>query len=161
MLSRNVEQRKITGLKLNTRCPILTHILFSDDTNIFGKADRKEADAIGVVIGQYCRLSGLSIDREKSAILFSSNTPTERKEKIAAKFEVDLSISMGNYLGLPAEWGRSKVETFNYMIERLTTRAEGWKSVLLSAGGREVMAKTILQAIQSYLFQFSCCQTSF
>ncbi|CAN1146470.1 hypothetical protein LINPERHAP2_LOCUS15264 [Linum perenne] len=96
----------------------------------------KEDEVIGRVLEQYCALSGQTINKEKSAVRFSSNTPLERKTDVARRFEVDLSISMGKYLGLPAEWGKSKGETFKFMAERLIARAERWKSSLLSAGGR-------------------------
>ncbi|CAN1837891.1 hypothetical protein LINPERHAP1_LOCUS35244 [Linum perenne] len=136
---------------LTLRRPILTHILFVDDTLIFDRADMKEAEAFWKVLNWYCILSSQAINREKSSILFSSNTPANMKVEIVDLFGADLSFFMGKYLGLPAEWGRSKGETFKFMIERLTTRAEGWKSTLLLAGGREVMVKAILQALPSYL----------
>ncbi|CAN1269326.1 LINE-1 retrotransposable element ORF2 protein [Linum perenne] len=152
LLEREVEQKWIMGLRMTSRCPVLTHILFADDTVIFGRANLKEAEAYWKILNRYCTLSGQAINRDKSAILFSSNTPQTTKSEIAGLFEVNLSVSMGKYLGLPAEWGRSKSETFKFMMERLSARAAGWKSVLLSAGGKEVMVKAILQALPSYLF---------
>ncbi|CAN1325525.1 LINE-1 reverse transcriptase homolog [Linum perenne] len=152
MLQKEVCCGSLMGIRLNPRCPILSHVMFADDTVIFGKAEPKEMKRITEVLRTYCIISGQTVNENKSAMFFSSNTPQERKIEIAAYLNIDLSRSLGNYLGLPAEWGRSKSEAFNFMLERLSTRAEGWKSVLLSTGGREVMIKSILQAIPSYLF---------
>ncbi|CAN1320599.1 LINE-1 reverse transcriptase homolog [Linum perenne] len=155
MLHNEVRKGGIVGVKLNPQCPILTHVMFADDTVIFGRADMKEMRKVAEVLRQYCYISGQEINEHKSAIFFSANTPQPRKVEIAAVLNIDLSCSLGNYLGLPAEWGRSRTEAFSYMLDRLTTRAEGWKSVLLSTGGREVMIKSVLQAISSYLFSRS------
>ncbi|CAN1829772.1 LINE-1 retrotransposable element ORF2 protein [Linum perenne] len=152
MLQREVQAGGLCGVKLNPRCPVLTHVMFADDTVIFGRADLREMQKVADTIRQYCNISGQAINESKSAMFFSANTPQERRVEVAAVLNVDLSRNLGNYLGLLAEWGRSKTEAFGFMLDRLTTRAEGWKSVLLSTGGREVMIKSVLQAIPSYLF---------
>ncbi|CAN1149456.1 hypothetical protein LINPERHAP2_LOCUS17033 [Linum perenne] len=52
---------------------------------------------------------------------------------------------MGRYLGVPFEWGNTKTETVKYILERLSSKAQNWKSCLLSHTGRETMIKAVLQ----------------
>ncbi|CAN0837158.1 LINE-1 retrotransposable element ORF2 protein [Linum grandiflorum] len=152
MLQRDISSGLLKGLKLNHRCPTLSHVLFADDTVIFGKASRDEALQLQLTLSRYCRLSGQAINSTKSAIKFSANTPLEVKQQIATIFGTSIDDQLGSYLGLPTEWGRSRAETFRFMLERLQQRASSWKSLILSHGGRETLAKAILQAIPSYLF---------
>ena len=54
------------------------------------------------------------------------------------------------YLGLPMVGGKSKVSTFREVQERVTKRVMGWKEKYISKVGREVLIKTIAQAIPTY-----------
>ena len=54
------------------------------------------------------------------------------------------------YLGLPMVGGKSKVSTFREVQERVTKRVMGWKEKYISEAGREVLIKTVAQAIPTY-----------
>lgn len=46
--------------------------------------------------------------------------------------------------------GKSKVDVFGCLKDRIWKKAYGWKEKLLSMGGKEVLIKAILQAIPTY-----------
>ncbi|XP_065635520.1 uncharacterized protein LOC136070080 [Quercus suber] len=54
------------------------------------------------------------------------------------------------YLGLPSLVGRGKRESFNYIKERVWKKLQGWEGKLLSQAGREVLVKSVIQAIPTY-----------
>ena len=54
------------------------------------------------------------------------------------------------YLGLPMMGGKSNVSTFKELQEMVTKRVMGWKKKHISKGGREVLIKTVAQAIPIY-----------
>ena len=54
------------------------------------------------------------------------------------------------YLGLPSLVGRGKRESFNFLKERVWKKLQGWEGKLLSQAGREVLIKTIIQAIPTF-----------
>ena len=54
------------------------------------------------------------------------------------------------YLGLSAFVGRAKKQNFVYIKERIWKRLQGWKEKLLSQAGREVLIKSVIQAIPTY-----------
>ena len=60
------------------------------------------------------------------------------------------------YLGLPLIIGKSKVEIFAEIKERVERKLLGWKEKMLSVGGREVLIKAVAQAIPTYTM--SCFQ---
>lgn len=54
------------------------------------------------------------------------------------------------YLGLPSLIGRNKKETFTYVKDRIWKRINSWKGKTLSMAGREILLKSVAQAIPSY-----------
>ena len=54
------------------------------------------------------------------------------------------------YLGLPMLSGKSKVGTFKELQEKITKRVLGWKEKFISKAGREILIKTVAQAIPTY-----------
>jgi len=55
------------------------------------------------------------------------------------------------YLGLPSMVGRSKKATFSFIKDKVWQRISSWSSKCLSKVEREVMIKSVLQAIPSYV----------
>jgi len=55
------------------------------------------------------------------------------------------------YLGLPSMVGRSKEATFGFIKDRIWHKINSWSSKCLSKAGREVMIKSVLQFIPSYI----------
>ena len=60
------------------------------------------------------------------------------------------------YLGLPSIIGKSKVEIFAEIKERVERKLSRWKEKMLSVGGQEILIKAIAQAIPTYTM--SCFQ---
>lgn len=46
--------------------------------------------------------------------------------------------------------GKSKVNTFKGIQEKIAKRVTGWKEKFISKAGREILIKTIAQAIPTY-----------
>lgn len=55
------------------------------------------------------------------------------------------------YLGLPMEISHFKVDAFNYFKERVQKKLQGWREKTLSAAGKEVMIKSVIQSIPTYV----------
>ncbi|XP_024642261.2 uncharacterized protein [Medicago truncatula] len=60
-------------------------------------------------------------------------------------------LGTGKYLGLPSMVGRSKKATFSFIKDRVWQKISSWSSKCLSKAGREVMIKSVLQSIPSYI----------
>ena len=54
------------------------------------------------------------------------------------------------YLGLPTTAGRIASGTFDHLSERARGRIQGWSEKLLACAGREILLKTVVQAIPTY-----------
>ena len=55
------------------------------------------------------------------------------------------------YLGLPTPEGRLKADRFQFIVDRLTKRCSAWEERHLSAGGKDVLIKSVAQAIPVYV----------
>jgi hypothetical protein len=96
------------------------------------------------------------INREKTAIYFSSNTSQATRQLILEFWGSQGASNFDKYLGLPAMIGRSKKSIFNGLKERIVQRLQGWKEIFLSKAGREVLIKAIAQAIPTYAMNCFC-----
>ncbi|CAN1346925.1 LINE-1 retrotransposable element ORF2 protein [Linum perenne] len=149
LVERSVARKEIHGIKLNRRGPLLTHCLFADDTIIFGEASPNELTKILSIFNSYGKFTGQEINTEKSSIFFSRNVEDNTKNDILRI--MGCQIGNSKYLGVPTEWGRSRKETFDFLIQRLDKVTQTWKSSLLSHAGKEILLKAVAQAIPSYI----------
>ena len=58
---------------------------------------------------------------------------------------------MGTYLGIPEDISRSKCKLFAFLKDKLMNRVNGWTNRWLSKGGKEVLIKSILVALPTYV----------
>lgn len=61
-----------------------------------------------------------------------------------------VTMDFDKYLGLLMVGGKSKVNTFKELQEKITKRVMGWKEKNISKAGREVLIKNVAQAIPTY-----------
>ncbi|XP_072054209.1 uncharacterized mitochondrial protein AtMg00310-like [Arachis hypogaea] len=57
----------------------------------------------------------------------------------------------GKYLGLPAQWKKSKNKALTWIEEKVMNKLEGWKEKLLNQTGKEILIKSVIQAIPAYV----------
>ena len=71
--------------------------------------------------------------------------------------EVDRFV---NYLGLPTLIGWAKYKTFSYLKDRVWKKLQGWKGILLSRTGKEILIKVVAQSIPTYTMSRGVHQTT-
>lgn len=147
LLSKGVADLRLSGIKLKPSCPILSHLFFADDAILFLKANKEEC---GHILEIYNSVSGQLINFNKSGVCYSSNTPSDLKQELCDFIGMPHLSRSVKYLGLLAFLGRSKVEAYNFLLERTLLKLQGWKQKQLNQAGKEVMIKYVVQAIPSY-----------
>jgi hypothetical protein len=103
------------------------------------------------ILKTYELASGQEINLSKSEVFFSRNISRAGQEDLSNIMGVKHVLGTGTYLGLPSMVGRSRKETFAYIKDRIWKRINGWRSRPLSRAGKEVMIKSVLQAIPAYI----------
>lgn len=125
----------------------MSHLLFADDSLILVRANREDALQLQNILEVYESCSGQMINKGKSAVMFSKNTPAEKRSEVRRTMQIEKETGNEKYLGLPVYVGRSKKNTFAYLKERVWKRIQGWKEKLLSRAGKEILIKAVAQAI--------------
>jgi hypothetical protein len=100
---------------------------------------------------QYQNISGQKVSLDKSEKVSLDNLSVDNKRSFQDQLPINISHKINKYLGLPTQFGRSKVQDFNYIMERITKKLKGWKERNLSFAGRGVLIKAVVQAIPVYI----------
>lgn len=90
------------------------------------------------------------INKEKFAIMFSSNTGSEKRREVMQTLQINKQTMNERYLGLPVFVGRDKTKVFAYLKDRIWKRIQGWKEKMLSRAGKEILIKAVAQAIPTF-----------
>ncbi|XP_042950231.1 uncharacterized protein LOC122282336 [Carya illinoinensis] len=137
----------------------INHLLFADDCVIFCQAKQEEWFMVEQLLSKYEGASGQSLNKQKTSICFSKNKNPAARELILQSTNGVVCGDYNKYLGLPTMIGRYKYMSFRGLKERIWRRMCSWKSVFLSTAGKEILIKSVLQAIPSYtmsVFKLPC-----
>ncbi|XP_073066021.1 uncharacterized protein [Primulina eburnea] len=113
-------------------------------------SNEEECGILKQLLRDYEKASGQSINFSKSGIMFSSNLAREDQQTLSDIFGITKDMRAGKYLGLPSLIGKNKREIFNYIKDRLWKRIHSWRGKYLSKAGREILIKSVAQALPSY-----------
>jgi hypothetical protein len=82
------------------------------------------------------------------------NTSLEQKLEILRLSGLSKSHRIDTYLWLPSFVGRSKEQAFSYIKDRVWNKISNWKLKFLSQASKEVLLKSVIQAIPTYCMGF-------
>ena len=151
LLSRAENNGDLVGVKVCRDAPAVSNLLFADDSLILMKANATNAACLKSILDLYCSAFGQLVSVEKSSIFFSPSTDVNVKAHVCSILDIMTEALNDKYLGLPATLGIDKSDSFQYLIVRLVMRLSGWKEKCLSTGGKEVLIKSVAQAIPTYV----------
>lgn len=91
------------------------------------------------------------VNLDKSEASFSRNMADRDRDIILNRMGVKIVEAHSRYLSLPALFGRSKKLVFSQVTDRVWKKVKGWKEKVLSTVGKEVLIKSVAQAIPTYV----------
>ncbi|XP_060962217.1 uncharacterized protein LOC115711062 [Cannabis sativa] len=150
LLRRAERSGHIRGCKVANGAPTISHMLFADDSYVYCRATENEADNVLRILDMFEVASGQQVNRAKSSIFFSANTPSDLRDRLCTRLGMVPASNDSFYLGLPCILGRSKKAIQNFLQEKMEKRILSWEGRFLSKAGREILIKTVAQAIPSY-----------
>lgn len=145
------EQRgQLHGCKVARGASSVSHLFFADDSFFFFRVVREEGKVVKQCLQLYERASGQCINFQKSSILFSSKTSVHVRDELCSVLQVSCTDDHGLYLGLPSIIGRNKNEVFSFVKDKVRNKLQSWKNIYLSTTGKEILIKSVAQAIPNY-----------
>uniref|UniRef100_A0A803NW25 Reverse transcriptase domain-containing protein n=1 Tax=Cannabis sativa TaxID=3483 RepID=A0A803NW25_CANSA len=136
----------LRGCKVVNGAPVISHILFVDDSYVYYRATEREVSNVLRLLHLFEMASGQKVSFSKSSIFFSVNTPTVLKTRICGILGMELTNENSTYLGLPCTMGRNKDAMLGFVKDKMQKHIQSWEGRLLPKVGHEILLKTIAQS---------------
>ena len=122
--SQATQARAINGINVCSCAPQISNLLFVDDSIIFARSTLEEANPITSILKAYEEASSQRINFQKIKLSCSQNMPWNTNNCMLSKKQI-----------------------FQFVEERMWKKFKGWKEKALSKVGREILIKSVVQAI--------------
>ncbi|XP_060960022.1 uncharacterized protein LOC133030933 [Cannabis sativa] len=140
----------LKGCKVANGALVISHMLFADDSYVYCRANERETSNVLRLLQLFEAATGQQVNFTKSSIFFSSNTPLIIRERMCSMMRMPMADEQSTYLGLPCTMGRNKDVILGFLKDKMLKRVQSWEGRLLSKAGREVLLKTVAQALPTY-----------
>ena len=128
------------GITQKIREPFMA-FQYADDTAIVASANITVLSSLKLLIRLYARISGLCVNYDKSKFI-PINVSTQDLVWVKAVLGCQKTKFPVQYLGMPLSIVMPRKKHFQPLLERVERKLGGWKSRMISRGGR-------LQLVQS------------
>lgn len=136
MLNNLHNRKRYTCFHMSIHGPQVNHLAFADDIILFTSGRRKTLRLVMDTLNKYEKISGQNINKGKSCYMLkvgASLSAITRANLITGMHFKEFPIE---YLGCPLFVGRLKISYYSDLINKVTSRAKGWQTKLLSTGGK-------------------------
>lgn len=96
-----------------------SHLFFVDDLLLFREASFSQTKLMEHILEGFCSKSGQKINRKKSLIWVSPNTPNYLRSIICKNFRVQVIATLGTYLVMPLIHERVYKHTYQFVVDRV------------------------------------------
>ncbi|XP_030487638.2 uncharacterized protein LOC115704575 [Cannabis sativa] len=150
IIKRFESSRLLRGCRVANGAPVISHMLFADDSYVYCRANDREVSNVLNMLQTFQLASGQEVNFAKSSVFFSSNTTRTTRDRVCQQLNIAEADEDSFYLGLPCLEGRNKNAILGFLKDKMQKRVQQWESRFLSKGGKEVLLKTVAQALPSY-----------
>lgn len=151
VLNREVEAGRLTELKVCRRSPGISHLLFADDSLLFFRACLQQATVVQNALTCFQACTGQLLSPGKCSLLVGRSCSDATVEVVKEILQVETPAFESKYLRLPTPEGRMHAGRFKPTEERLAKRMDSWAEKHMSSGAKDVLIKSVVQAIPTYL----------
>ena len=113
----------------------------------------RDCKNLGKILLKFCKSSNQLMSVTKSRVWFSPHTPRCIKKQLAGILGLPTTDRIGTYLGTPIFTTRRTASSYQYLVENIRKRIEGWQTKYLSMAGRATLIKASMTSISTYVMQ--------
>ncbi|XP_060969468.1 uncharacterized protein LOC133036755 [Cannabis sativa] len=143
-------QHWLTGCRVARGSPVVSHMLFANDSYVFCKANDNEAQNVLRLLQQHESASGQQVNFAKSSVFFSKNVASAVRDRLCGLMQLNAASDDSFYLGLPCFMGKNKNAILGFLKDKMKKKIFSWETKFLSKAGKEVLIKSVAQALPSY-----------
>ncbi|RDX72206.1 putative ribonuclease H protein, partial [Mucuna pruriens] len=140
-------------IRLNRRGPSISHLAFADDLILFAEENMEQVHIIQTILKLFCRSSEQKVSLDKSKVFFSKNVVWHTKLQFSGDPGIAWTNDLGKYLGVTIIHKRASKRIYQFILNKVGQRLNNWKAKTHSFSGRVSLAKSVLQALPSYVMQ--------
>nr|GEX73382.1 RNA-directed DNA polymerase, eukaryota [Tanacetum cinerariifolium] len=137
-----------TGISLDNSLTI-SHLFYADDAIFVGKWDSSNLKIILKVFKCFHMVSGLKININKSKLM-GFGMHSDEVETAARYIGCATFIAHFSHLGVKVGGRMEKINSWDDVVSKVTSRLSKWKFKKLSIGGRLTLIKSALTSIPLY-----------
>lgn len=153
LISEKCEAKLWDPVKASRNGLAFSHLFFADDLVLFAKTDLKNYCHVREALDTFCDLSGQKVSLHKSKVYLSPNVSQSTRADLSEVLGFSSTNNLGKYLGFPLKHPGSTSQDFNFIIERVQAKLQGWKANMLSMARRVILSQAVISAIPSYVMQ--------
>ncbi|KAE8668727.1 hypothetical protein F3Y22_tig00112285pilonHSYRG00060 [Hibiscus syriacus] len=131
--------------------PRMIHLFFTFSSSTIDSIYEADLANAEIILSIFDLHSGHAINKNKFKIFFSENTNLNIRNEICAKLDYEKISDMGVHLKVPVRRANVSNDIYNFLLDKIQSKLDGWSVRTLSFAGRIILAKFILSSIPSYL----------
>lgn len=125
--------------------------MYADDILIFDTFTIPEIQLIKQIMFKYKQKLGQKFNLAKLQFLITWGYITCYESWQFQILHVPCTFTFLAYLGIPSVSSRAVADTFEPLIQRIQKRLAGWKLVVLSRAGRQVLVGSVISAMPTHV----------
>ncbi|KAJ9678120.1 hypothetical protein PVL29_022881 [Vitis rotundifolia] len=149
MVLRAEERNALEGFRVGRNRTRVSHLQFADDTIFFSSTREEDILTLKSVLLVFGHISGLKVNLDKSNI-YDINLGQDHLFRLAELLNCKASGWPILYLGLPLGGNPKACGFWDPVIERISSRLDGWQKAYLSFGGRITLIQSCLTHMPCY-----------
>jgi hypothetical protein len=153
LILRAKEAEQIHRVVLHLVDEGLSVFQYADDTIVFMDNDLERAKNMKLLLYAFEQLSGLKINFYKSE-LFCYGAANANEFEYIQIFGCNVGSFPFRYLGIPMHHRKLMNKDRKHVEERFQKILSGWRSKMLSVGGRLVLINSVLSSLPMFMMSF-------
>ncbi|XP_075087578.1 uncharacterized protein LOC142169594 [Nicotiana tabacum] len=150
-LNKLFEEKSFVGFGMPEWSDPLNHLAYADDTIIFASAHPASLSKIMAVLGNYEKISGQMINKDKSSYYMHSKVANGLFQAVGAITGFSRGKFPFTYLGCPIFYTRRRKGYYEDLIKKVKAKLHSWKGKLLSFGGKATLISSVLQRMPIHM----------
>nr|XP_016440692.1 PREDICTED: uncharacterized protein LOC107766425 [Nicotiana tabacum] len=150
-LNKLFEDKSFVGFGIHKWSDPLNHLAYADDTIIFASAHPPSLRKIMAALGNYEKISGQMINKDKSSYYMHSKVANGLFQAIEAIIGFARGKFPFTYIGCPIFYTRKRKDSYEDLIKKVKAKLHSWKGKLLSFGGKATLISSMLQNMPAHM----------